>query len=89
MRNAVRRARNRGVPDIEINDDLYFSAMAHSDKQISRQISTIVFSNAVVEQYHLSLHGLCFYSCTGFNFIQFYYLCKFQNIFNCNLRELR
>ena len=35
-----------GVPEIEMSDDLNFSAMAHSDKQISRQISTIVFSNA-------------------------------------------
>ena len=32
-----------GVPEIEMNDDLNFSAMAHSDKQLSRQISTIVF----------------------------------------------
>ena len=38
-----------GVPEIEMNDDLNFLAMAHSDKQISRQISTIVFSNALVE----------------------------------------
>ena len=35
-----------GVPEIEMNDDLNFSAMAHSDKQLSRQISTIVFWNA-------------------------------------------
>ena len=32
-----------GVPEIEMNDDLNFSA----DKQISRQISTIVFANAL------------------------------------------
>ena len=32
-----------GVSEIEMNDDLSFSAMVHSDKQISRQISTIVF----------------------------------------------
>ena len=38
-----------GVPEIEMNSDLNFSAMAHADKQISRQISTIVFSNAFVE----------------------------------------
>ena len=38
-----------GVPEIEKNDDLNFSAMAHSDKQISQQMSTIVFSNALVE----------------------------------------
>ena len=38
-----------GVPEIKMKDDLNFSAIAHSDKQISRQISTIVFSNALVE----------------------------------------
>ena len=38
-----------GVPEIEMNNDLNFSAMAHADKQISRQISTIVFSNAFVK----------------------------------------
>ena len=32
-----------GVPEIEMKDDLNFSAMVHSNKQISRQISTIVF----------------------------------------------
>ena len=37
-----------GAPEIDMNDDLNFSAMAHSEKQISRQISTIVFSNALV-----------------------------------------
>ena len=35
-----------GVPEIVLNDDLNFSATVHSDKQTSRQISTIVFSNA-------------------------------------------
>ena len=61
MRNAVRCTRNRGVPDIEMNDDLYFSAMAHSDKQISRQISTIVFSNAVVETLLIKLGDSALY----------------------------
>ena len=32
-----------GVPEIEMNDDLNFSAMAHSDKQISRQIDYRLF----------------------------------------------
>ena len=36
-----------GVPEIAMNDDLNFSAMAHSDKQISQQILTTVFSNAL------------------------------------------
>ena len=39
-----------GVPEIEMND-LNFLAMANSDKQISRQISTIVFSNALGKRY--------------------------------------
>ena len=38
-----------GVQEIKMNDDFNFLAMAHSDKQISRQISTIVFSNTLVE----------------------------------------
>ena len=38
-----------GVSEIEIKDDLTFSTMAHSDKQMSRQISIIIFSNALVE----------------------------------------
>ena len=40
-----------GVPELETNDDLNFSAMAmaHSDKQISRQKTTIVFPIALVE----------------------------------------
>ena len=42
-----------GVPEIEMNNDFNFSAMAHSDKQISGQISTIVFSNALVEPVRL------------------------------------
>ena len=40
---------HHGVPEIEMKDDLNFSAIANRDKQISRQISTIVFSNALVE----------------------------------------
>ena len=32
-----------GVPQIEMNDDLNFSTMAHNDKQISQQVLTIVF----------------------------------------------
>ena len=44
-----------GVPEIEKNDDLSFSAMAHSDKQISQQMSTIVFSNALVETLSIKL----------------------------------
>ena len=38
-----------GVPEMEMKDDLNFSAIAHSDKQMPRQVSTIVFSNALVE----------------------------------------
>ena len=40
---------SHGVPEIEMNDDLNFSGHGPSDKQISRQISTIVFSNALAE----------------------------------------
>ena len=40
---------HHGVPEIEMNNDFNFSAKAHGNKQISRQISTIVFSNALVE----------------------------------------
>ena len=32
-----------------MKDDLSFSTIAHGDKQISLQISTIVFSNALLE----------------------------------------
>ena len=44
------------IPEIELemNDDFNFSAMAHNHKQISRQRSTIVFSNAlftIVDEY--------------------------------------
>ena len=39
-----------GVPEIEMNDDFTdFLAMTHNDKQRSRQISTIVFSIALVK----------------------------------------
>ena len=31
-----------GVREIEMNDNLNFCAMAHSDKEISLQVSTIV-----------------------------------------------
>ena len=41
--------KHHGVPEIEMEDDLNFPAMAHNDKQISWQISTIVFSNALME----------------------------------------
>ena len=51
----------QGVPEIEINDDLNFSAMAHSDKQISRQILTIVFSNALVETLLIKLGDSALY----------------------------
>ena len=46
-----------GVPEIEIN----FSAIAHSDKQVSLQISTIVFSNALVETLLIKLGDNAFY----------------------------
>ena len=51
----------QGVPEIEINDDLNFSAMAHSDKQISRQILTIVFSNALMETLLIKLGDSALY----------------------------
>ena len=53
--------KRHGVPEIEMNDDLNFSAMAHSDKQISRHISTIVFSNALVETLLLKLGDSALY----------------------------
>ena len=37
---------HHSVPEIEMNSDLNFLAMANSDKQISLEISTIIFSNA-------------------------------------------
>ena len=40
---------HHSVPEIEMNEDLNFSSVAHGDKQISWQISSIVFSNALVE----------------------------------------
>ena len=40
-RDVFRKRHN--VPEIEMKDDLNFSAIAHSDKQIPRQLSTIVF----------------------------------------------
>ena len=54
-----------GVLEIEMNDDLNFSAMVHSDKQISRQISTIVFSNALVEALLVKLGDSALYVLFG------------------------
>ena len=53
-----------GVPEIEMKEDLTFSVIAHRDKQISRQISTIVFSNALVETLLIELgdSALCMLS---------------------------
>ena len=42
-----------------------FSAMAHSDKQISRQISTIVFSSALVETLLIQLGNRALYVLFG------------------------
>ena len=50
-----------GVLEIEIKDDLNFSAMAHSDKQISRKILTIIFSNALVETLLIKLGDSALY----------------------------
>ena len=49
------------VPEIEMKDVLNFSAIAHSDKQISRQISTVVFSNALVETLSVKLGDSALY----------------------------
>ena len=38
-----------GVPEIEMKDDLSFSAIVHSDKYPAWQIPTVVFSNDLVE----------------------------------------
>ena len=54
-----------GVPKIEMNGDLNFLAMAHSDKQISREISTIVFSNALVETLLIKLGESALYVLFG------------------------
>ena len=56
---------SHGVPEIEMKDDLNFSAMAHSDKQISRQISTIVFSNALVETFLIKQLEIALYRCSS------------------------
>ena len=53
--------KRHGVTEIEMNNDLNFSAMAHIDKQISRQISTIVFSNALVETLLIKLGDSALY----------------------------
>ena len=50
-----------GVPEREMNDDLNFSGMVHSDKQISRQTSTIVFSNTLVETLLIKLGDSALY----------------------------
>ena len=42
-----------------------FSTMAHSDKQISRQISTIVFSSALVETLLIQLGNMALYVLFG------------------------
>ena len=54
-----------GVTEMEMNDDLNFSAMAHIDKQISRQISTVVFSNALVETLLIKLGDSALYVLFG------------------------
>ena len=51
-----------GVPEIEMN---HFLAMVQSDKQISRQISTIVFSNALVETLLIKLGDSALYVLFG------------------------
>ena len=50
-----------GVPEIEMTDNLNFSAMAHSDKQISRQTLTSVFWNALVETLLIKLGDSALY----------------------------
>ena len=56
---ASQRARNG-----DLKDDLNFSAIAHSDKQISQQISTI-FSNALVETLLIKLGDSALYVLFG------------------------
>ena len=56
---------HHGVPEIEMNDNLNFSAMTHSDKQIFRQISTIVFSIALVETLLIKLGDSALYALFG------------------------
>ena len=56
---------HHGVPEIEMEDDLNFPAMAHSDKQISWQISTIVFSNALMETLLIKLGDSALYVLFG------------------------
>ena len=56
---------HHGVPEIEMKDDLNFSAIANRDKQISRQISTIVFPNALVETLLIKLGDNALYVLFG------------------------
>ena len=73
---------HHGVPEIEMNDDFNLSAMAHSDKQISRQISTIVFSNDLAEKLLIKLGDSALYalfgSCRKTERIQLLVQCYFQ-----------
>ena len=60
-----------GVPEREMKDDLNFSAIAHSDKQVSWQISNIVFSNGLVEtrrQRFIRAHRELQKNLTNYNF---------------------
>ena len=55
-----------GVPEIEMNDDLDSSAMAHSRQtNITQQISTIVFSNALMETLIIKLGNSASYVLSG------------------------
>ena len=54
-----------GVPEIEMNDNLNFSSMTHSDKQIFRKISTIIFSIALVETLLIKLGDSALYALFG------------------------
>ena len=54
-----------GMPEIKMKDDFNFSAIAHSDKQISQQISTIVFSNALVKTLLIKLGDSALYVLFG------------------------
>ena len=45
-----------GVPEIEIRNDLNFSAMAHSDKQISRQILFKCLGGNVINKTRIALY---------------------------------
>ena len=58
------------VPKIVMNDELNFSAMAHSDKEISRQISSIIFSNALVKTLLIKLGDSALYVLFGSYFTE-------------------